>query len=350
MRKKLLLLAAGLHLASASTAGAVVVTAVGDVMLGGSAAPTLKKKGHAHAFEGTERLLRGGDITVGNLEAPITGRGTKFNGKRFCFRTASSAAGALQKAGFRVMTLANNHIMDYGADGLADTKKFLQVRFIASTGAGATLREAREPAVVEARGEKVAFLAYSLTQPVEFFAGAAKAGTAPGFAPFFTRDIARARLTADHVVVSFHWGDEGSGVPRTRQTEAARAAIDAGASAVIGHHPHVLQGIEFYRGAPILYSLGNFTFGSRSRTARTSMIARIILEKGQAGVEIVPINVLNSEVDFRPVPLAGTRREQALREIRALSLPFGTRFVSSDNRILAVPGEVADGLPPVRRN
>ena len=320
--------------ATAAFPDGIVITAVGDIMLAGQGSRTLTARGFDHAFAGTAVELRKGDILVGNLEAPITSGGTEFTGKKFRFRTRPEAAEALSRAGFTVLTLANNHIMDFGAEGLAETLSHLDRARILHAGAGATLAEARREALVTVKGRRVAFLAYSLTFPVEFYAGAGNPGAAQGVDGRVRDDIIRARGTADYVVVSFHWGEELARTPKPYQQKAARAAIDAGADLVLGHHPHVLQGIERYRGKTILYSLGNFAFGSLSRSAERSMIARITFDSTGQTVEVVPLNVLNSEVRFRPAVLSGRRGEEVIDRLNLLSEPFNARLVASGGRYL----------------
>ena len=125
------------------------------------------------------------------------------------------------------------------------------------------------------------------------------------------------------MLVSFHWGSEGATSPSPYQVAAARAAIDAGADVILGHHPHVLQGIERYKKGVILYSLGNFAFGSYSRTASRSIIARITLDDGVKGLELIPLNVQNREVRFQPRPLKGKERETAMDRLRRTCLEMG---------------------------
>ena len=330
----LLILAFLCGVTAMARADGIVITAVGDIMLAGQSTRTLAARGFDHAFAGTISELRKGDILVGNLEAPITRGGAEFSGKKFRFRSSPEVAVTLSRAGFTVLTLANNHLMDFGAEGLADTLTNLDRARILHAGAGATQAEARREALVTVKGKRVAFLAYSLTYPAEFYAGAGHPGTAQGISGRVTEDIARARSAADHVVVSFHWGAELARKPKPYQQRAAHAAIDAGADLVLGHHPHVLQGIERYRGKTILYSLGNFVFGSMSRSADRSMIARITLDGAEQTLEVIPINVLNSEVRFRPTILAGKRGDEVIERLNLLSERFNTRLVSSGGRYL----------------
>ena len=318
--------------ATVAFADGIVITAVGDIMLAGQGSRTLTMRGFDYAFAGSAAELRKGDILVGNLEAPLTCGGTEFSGKKFRFRTRPEAADALSRAGFTVLTLANNHIMDFGADGLADTLGALDRAGILHTGAGATLAEARREALVTVKGKRVAFLAYSLTFPKEFYAGAGHSGAAQGGADRVRDDIVRARRSAEYVVISFHWGAELAGTPKPYQQQSAHAAIDAGADLVLGHHPHVLQGIERYRGKTILYSLGNFAFGSMSRAADRSMIARITLGGADQTVEVVPLNVFNSEVRFRPAILTGKRGDEVIDRLNRLSESFNTRLTVSGGR------------------
>jgi poly-gamma-glutamate synthesis protein (capsule biosynthesis protein) len=303
-------------------------------MLAGSATAILDRQGYDLPFAATRSILSNSHITIGNLEAPITGRGSGFSDKRFRFRSRPEAARALKDAGFTVLTLANNHILDYGAIGLSDTLSSLDCIGISYCGAGKNLTAARTPGVIKAQGVRVAFLAYSLTYPAEFFAGTARYGTAPGHASLFVEDIRSARKGADYVVVSFHWGRELNSSPQQYQVAAARSAIDAGADLVLGHHPHVLQGIERYRNGLIFYSLGNFAFGSRSVASDRSIIARINLDQGVKEAEIIPLNVLNREVGFQPVPLKGKKGRDVIERLNTLSTGRGVRIAAESGRYL----------------
>ena len=302
----------------------IVINAVGDIMLAGSATPTFARLGYDYPFAATDAELKRGDLAVGNLEAPIAASGDEFTGKRFRFHAAPQSAAALKRAGFSVVTLANNHMMDFGKQALLETLSHLDRNGILHAGAGPSLVAARQQALFQVKGARIAFLAYSLTYPKEFYATRAHAGTAPGYSGYFKKDIAQAKASADYVVVSFHWGSEGATSPSPYQTAAAHAAVNAGADVVLGHHPHVLQGIERYKKGIILYSLGNFAFGSLSRATSRSVIARITLDNGVKGVELVPLNVCNCEVRFQPRPLKGKEGELVIARLNRLSREMGT--------------------------
>lgn len=318
---------------SSAFAAKVVVNAVGDIMLAGKASASFARLGYDYPFAATVSALKNGDIAVGNLEAPLAQNGTEFKNKKFRFKTDPQAATALKRAGFSILTLANNHMLDFGSDGLRETIYNLDQQGIQHSGAGETLAMARREALVNCNGGKIAFLAYSLTYPEEFYAGDKRAGTAPGFRPYYQEDIARARTVADYVVVSFHWGTEKAAMPKKYQIAAAHRAVDAGADVVLGHHPHVLQGIEHYKGAVIFYSLGNYAFGSRSSSAR-SVIARVTLDNGVKEVELIPLNVLNSEVSFQPRLLTGKKGQEVINRLNTMSKEMGTVIIDDHGRYL----------------
>jgi poly-gamma-glutamate synthesis protein (capsule biosynthesis protein) len=334
-----------LLLPQGTAAEAVTINAVGDIMLAGSGAAFFKKHGYDYPFAGTETVLQQADIVTGNLESPIADSGEEFTDKKFRFRTDPAAAPALKKAGFTHLSLANNHILDFGAAALGETRKLLSYQGITSSGAGTDLTSARKESIVTVKGKRIAFLSYSLTYPAEFFATVSSPGTAPGFAQFFIKDITRVKALADHVIVSFHWGTEGSNYPKEYQKVTARRAIDAGADIILGHHPHVLQGIEYYKEGVIFYSLGNFAFASMSRTADRSIIARITIDDGIKEVEIIPLNVINSEVCFQPKVLSGAAAARVSRRLDNLSSGMGTAIVSIDGRYVARPVSATPAEP-----
>jgi len=317
------------------------IAAVGDIMLGGTATPELRKYGYDYPFELTAPILKQAQIVFGNLEGPLTAGGTSETNKQYVFRSPpDKVAPALARAGFNLVSLANNHILDYGPQGLEDTRAALDRAGIRAVGAGRNLNEARAPAIMTAEGITVAFLAYSLTFPEEFWAGPDTPGTAFGHERHVREDVAAARQRADIVVVSFHWGTEGKTELRDYQITLARAAIDAGASVVLGHHPHILQAVERYRQGAILYSLGNFVFGSYSRIATRSMISLITFRDRQLReIRLIPINVNNPEVVFQPKPLTGQDAVEAMALVQQLSLTRGTDLEYRDDSAILTLGE-----------
>lgn len=294
-------------------------------------------------------LLRSADLTIGNLEAPLSTRGERLALKlddrgrtrsgQFLFRAPPAQAIRLADAGFDVLTLANNHIMDYGPEALHETTEVLDQAGIRHTGAGADLTDARRPAIVEAAGQTIAVRAYVCagTLPgIEGFAATADSagaafvhGDGAGEPTEQTRemlqeDIGRAQAEADFVIVSFHWGTESRFRPDPLPRALARYAIDSGANMIVGHHPHVLQGIEIYRGAPICYSLGNFVFPTPWEINHDSAVFELVLREGAwRRIVLHPVKLRNPAGDPEAATGADLRRIVGL--FTSLSEEMGTR-------------------------
>jgi poly-gamma-glutamate synthesis protein (capsule biosynthesis protein) len=310
----------------------IAINAVGDVMLAGRWATTIRKNGYDSPFRGVVAQLKAGDISIANLESPIARGGVEFTEKKFRFRAEPELAGALKESGINLVTLANNHSMDYGAQALAETMINLERSGIAWIGAGESLAEARKMALYTIKGKKIAFLGYSLTQPMEFFAGRGRPGTAPGFENIFVEDIRRARQQADYVIVSFHWGTEGRSAIQPYQRTVAHKAIDAGADVIIGHHPHVLRGIERYKTGIVFYSLGNFAFASKGRSADAGLMVRLRFSEGVREAELLPLDILHRRVGFQPQPVSGKQAAGIIERLNTLSITLNSSIENRDGR------------------
>lgn len=332
--------------ATAKPSQKLLIAAVGDIMLDGSAREIMRREGYAYAFNGTREWLQRADIAFGNLEGPLTRRGVPAEDKKYLFRSPpDEVVKSLADAGFDVVSLANNHSLDYGAEGLSDTIAALDKGGIRHVGAGDDLRQARQSTIIVRNGLRVAFLGYSLTFPEEFWAGRNRPGTAFGHKDHIVDDVKKARTEADIVVVSFHWGRESTTELRPYQTWLGREAIDAGAALVIGHHPHILQAVERYKDGVILYSMGNFAFGSYSQKARHSAFAEIEFEQDKlTQVRLLPINVLNVDVLFQPTALSGKQADKVVEELQQLSGKRGTTLVNEQG--IAVLKMKAESKPP----
>jgi len=325
-----ILLAAGPHTGAADTAS-VTVLAVGDVMMGASMEPSIRENGPDHPFAGTAHAIRRADIAICNLEAPFGTKGKPFN-KKFTFLVPPSYAGALARAGFDAVAMANNHMMDFGPGPLEETIRILDSLGIAHSGAGRDLAAARKPAVVERNGLKVAFLSYSEVYPSQFWATAKRPGTAQGLDGHVAQDVAAARKAADLVVVSFHWGAEMMDSPKPYQKRLAHLSVDSGADLVLGHHPHILQGMELYKGRLIAYSLGNFAFGSRSRKCTESVMLEVRLAKNGPGeARIIPVCVDNLKTGFQPRIENGDSGKRILTNLLSISKNLGIVFEPTDS-------------------
>ncbi len=311
---------------------AITFDAVGDVMLGREVGRLIASRGAAFPFERVQPVLAGADVRFANLEIALTERGSAA-AKDYVFRAPPASVAALTLGGFNLVSVANNHTLDYGAVGLADTIDALDRAGIAHAGAGRTADEAHAPAIITLKGLRLALLAY-VNVPNDGrsgFVAASMAATAgrPGVAwatvEAVRRDVQAAKERADLVVVSLHTGNEYVSTPNPLQRELAHAAVDAGAALVLGAHPHVLQGVEFYQGAPIIYSLGNFVFDLDDDDRRQpglptllTLIFRVTLTaSGARGVRFIPAMIDPRE--GRPIPVAGAEARPVLDRMYTLT-------------------------------
>lgn len=288
-----------------------------------------------YGFDRIRPALDGGDLFVVNLECPFTARGDKIE-KNFNFRARPELVATLLNAGVGAVSLANNHMMDYGPVGLADTLATLDTAKIPHFGAGRTLAEARQPAIVTVKGVRIAFLGYFFLgdhniEPPEVIATESTPGVAGHhdnadvMEKMLREDIALARPRADLVIPFFHWGKEGEHEPQPYQQRLAHAAIEAGAAAVFGSHPHVLQGMELFHGGPVLYSMGNFVFGGNwNPRVKESAIVRLRMSSaGYLGSEIIPIQTdLYPERPAQPFLLEGDAGTVVLQHLAEYSKAF----------------------------
>ena len=260
---------AGRLLRAQTVAGETMhMIAVGDVMLDRALGAAISNGNLDYPFAHVAELLRSADVAAANVESALGDVGERAE-KSYTFRAPPAAAASLARAGFDVVTLANNHALDYGPSALTQGISLLQSAGIKSVGAGENAAAARTPALITKNGITLAILGY-VHVPVEgrppYFDTQSWAATetTPGLAwanPEQIRtDVAAAGRQADHVVVFLHSGYEYVPAPSEPQKAAAHAAVNAGASLVIGHHAHILQGVEFLESGVIVFGLGNFAF------------------------------------------------------------------------------------------
>jgi len=255
---------------------------VGDIMLSRTVGDIMAKKNDwKYPFLEMADFLRSADLTVGNLEGPISSRGVN-QGSIYSFRADPQAAEGLLYSGFDVLSIANNHILDWGRTALSDTIGVLNDVGIAAVGAGHNFEEANAPRVIEIRGVKIAFLAYTDLYPQSLWATETQGGVSAPTLENIKKFISIARDQADVVILLWHWGEEYETASRSREQAIARALIDAGADIIVGHHPHVVQEVEEYNGGYIAYSLGNFVFDQNfSEDTRRGRALKIILRNGK---------------------------------------------------------------------
>lgn len=364
--------------ASEAPRAVVSFLACGDILLARTPGARAEAYGYRYLFRNVRELISSADFAFANLENPASYLGKPYPGKpeNVTFRADPAALFGLAWAGFDFVSLANNHINDYGPRALAETLDYLDLLGLARAGAGRDAEEARRPAIVERGGVRVAVLAYA--EPIwsvvearsstayraatrserraaalsaEAFdpipaglppladgslpgavarpdaAASSRAGLAVARVEDMRADVARVLSVhkPDYLFVSVHWGEEHERFPRAFQRRFGRAAIDAGATAVIGHHPHVLQAIERYGGGLIVYSLGNFVFDMAEPSTYESAAVRFSLEGGRIRrVEIVPI--LIARYEYAPAPARGAGASTILNRLKAWSAPYGTEL------------------------
>ena len=262
----------------------VTLAAFGDANLGDGVADVMAVRGALWPWGDVAPVLRRADLAFGNLECAVSWRGSPL-AKEYTFRGSPRALRRIATfTGIDVLNLANNHAADFGTAALLDTVRHVRASGVIPVGAGATLARARRPRVVRRLGLRVAFAGFSDINPPGFVAGPGSPGTSPA-TPEAVRSVIRAaRRRADVVVATFHWGVERAPRENARQRLLARAALDAGAAAVIGAHPHVLQPVR--RAGPrqvVAYSLGNFVWSAGS--AATTSTGILHLRLSARGVE-----------------------------------------------------------------
>jgi poly-gamma-glutamate capsule biosynthesis protein CapA/YwtB (metallophosphatase superfamily) len=328
-------------------------------------------------FGDVSPVLAGADVLIGNQEGVVSDRGTPLLGKKevgsSCVRGASDSVRPLAKVGFHVISLANNHGMDFGAEALAHSIQLFRDAGIQTVGGGDDASAAHAPALLTRGGVRIAVLAYTSVFPPFGYAATA---TGPGLAvvrastayetppnvpyqpgtPASTLtipdpddlaavedDIHRARLEADLVVALFHWGVVGMTRPPGYCRELGRSAIDAGADLVLGHHPHVLQGAEFYRDRLICYSLSHFAFEHAGHSFPLSwpyVHDTVIFSASITDGRIVDPGFLAVTMDptTHDLSMSDRRRSADLAShLTSLSADFGTRFELDGDWLVPVP-------------
>lgn len=344
-------------MAAADRTDEIVVMLVGDIYV--------QRGDPASVFRHIREKLATADLVIGNLEGAYADGGTPWpKGGINVWKADARQMAAIEAGGFHAMSATNNHIMDFGHDGLLETLANLDRIGVKHAGAGRNAAEAYAPAILERNGVRVALLAYTSV----FVPGWEALDNRPGLAVMAARtayepplrfaenpgrppkvvtwvlpdskarlveDIANARTQADFVICSFHWGVSEGHVPLTDyQVELGHHAVDSGADFVFGHHPHLMQGIELYKGVPIFYSLGNLTFarhnGAKGHELET-MIARLRIRGGRiVDVDYIPL-LSDEKLDPHVLPLSEAAAVTSI--VGRRSATFGTRFTPEGDAV-----------------
>lgn len=277
---------------------------VGDIMFDRGVEYMVEKYGQSDfkfPFLKIADYLKGADILVGNLEGPISDKGQKV-GSIYSFRSNPKAVEGLNFAGFDIVSMSNNHVFDYGREAMEDAFQRLKKAGIDYVGGGFNETEAYSPRIKDIRDTKIAFLSYTNLGSEYWRAQGDKSGISWLEKERMEKEIKDAKSKADIIVVSLHYGEEYFSEPNDLQVSISRAAIDAGADLVVGHHPHVVQRIEKYKPSSeeslllgkegfIAYSLGNFVFDQAfSEETMTGLLLKVSISHGKI-TGLFPINV-----------------------------------------------------------
>lgn len=307
---------------------------VGDIMLGRLVNEELKVRPPEYPWGDTLPLFWDADFRMANLECVISDRGAPWSAtpKVFHFRSDSKNVGVLKASRLNAVSLANNHTLDFGYEALFEMLNILAQHGIAHTGAGKNADEASRPAVIEQKGAMVGIVAFTDNEP-----GWEATGEQPGvfYVPVDVSDgraqklfriVNQARRETDLLIVSAHWGPNWGYRPQTNHIPFAHALIDAGADVVYGHSCHVFQGIEIYKGRPILYSTGNFVDDYAVDPVERNDESFIFIIEFTGG-QLKTLQLYPTVIEDFQARLA--RKDQALsiaEKMKNLSREFGTNF------------------------
>lgn len=270
-------------------AGDALLAFAGDVMFSDAYLDAYNRSGiQALADSNMLSHMQNADLFIFNEEFPFSLQGEAMEDKQFTFRADPKYVKIFQDLGTDIVTVANNHSLDFGRDAFCDTLATLDQAGITRIGGGYNAAEASAPATRTINGQSFAIFAATRVSPSwDWYATDNQAGIFQTYdAAKLNASIKEASQTYDHVIVFVHWGIERNETPEDYQRSLAKGYIDAGADLVVGCHPHVLQGFEYYNGVPIIYSLGNYLFGNRD--GQTVLLETTFTDENPPSVKLIP--------------------------------------------------------------
>lgn len=314
----------------------------GDVMLGRLVRSQILLHGAGYPLEAVADIMRAADLTIVNLECAITASTGRWPGKQkaFYFGAPPQAAGTLAQAGVDLVSLANNHTLDFDVGGLFDTLRHLRKYGIAWTGAGTHLGPARTPAIVQRHGIRVGMAAFCDHQP-DFAATPSRPGIAyldlndeAGALAVWRKALARLRRAqADWPILSLHWGPNMVARPSLQFRHLARAAIDMGWKILFGHSAHVFHGIEIYRGCPIIYAAGDLVDDyAVDPWFRNDLQLLIDIAVGADRLRQIRLHPIVID-ECRTLPAVGEQFDQITARMTSLCAELGTRVSSNGHDV-----------------
>jgi poly-gamma-glutamate synthesis protein (capsule biosynthesis protein) len=308
--------------------------AVGDIMLDRKVGERIKADGSRGLLAAVAPDLARADLVFANLESPLSTEGP-HDPANCCFRADPATVKVLALGHIGIVSLANNHTLNPGRVGIVQTMDTLDKAGIRYCGAAREQAQASWPRVMNVKGFRVGFQAFT---DLDFAHGSYS--KVPRDLEWHKQQITQAKNKCDLLVVSYHWGVEENEAPTARQKQIAHLAIAAGADVVLGHHPHVLEGVEFYQGHPILYSLGNFVFDQRPGLKTQSGVFHLLYTEGQGWtVKMLPVTLPRPRLGPE-FPAAGTR-DAILKRFAGYCQQLGTPHQVEQGMLVMTPSLAA---------
>jgi len=330
----------------------VTLAFIGDVILAREVESSIRKYGPGYIFERVAEVLREADLVLGNLECPISERGKALRFKNVVFNANPIVLSALACGNFAVMSIANNHIFDYGEEALLDTLVNLHQAGITPVGAGENKRQAYQPVIIKIVDLSVVFIAATwrceATRRKKHQPQAAEMDF-----DVISSQIHALKSTNDIIVVSLHTGVEYFDYPIPEVRRSCLELLKCGADIIVGSHPHVLQGIERLNEKIVAYSLGNFVtpylpeYGDNQRVWQSGILQVYIENRRISGYEFTPVKI---RVSGQPYVLEGVEKNDALVEMDRLSALLGDSHIETNFWKLAGARSVEDTLPVLLKN
>ncbi|WP_415841043.1 CapA family protein [Paenibacillus typhae] len=318
----------------AQPADRITLTFAGDILLDGFVGEQIARYGVNFPFAKVAPVLQKADLAFANLETPVSVRGQAAE-KTFAFRSKPETLGGLSYAGIDGVTLANNHILDYGQNAMLDTLVHLDRNKIGHTGAGSNMDQAFKPYVKTIKGKRIAVLGASrVLSGSSWHAGK----NTPGAASAYTAEpllgaIKKSAKDNDYTIVYLHWNEEFADYPEKYARTLAKQLIDSGADIILGAHSHCLMGIEYYKHKPIYYSLGNFVFNKSTRGGEKTvhtMLADFTITSSGITSRITPLKIIGGQPNF----MGAAYNKEAIMKLNKLSF----------NAKIAADGTVSEKL------
>lgn len=300
----------------------VRITFTGDLMMDWSVKETMNEKGADYPFVHVKEELQRADLAVANLETAVTARDDSYKDRsqRFNFKSNPEHLEGLKNAGFGLVSLANNHALDYGEEGLLDSMEYIQEYGMDYVGAGTTIDEAFSGQTYTINGQTIRIMAASRFVPSPnwyTFDANTRAGIAGAYdLDYLLEKVEKEKEGADHLILYIHWGIEQTDIPAEYQKHYVKKLAEAGVDAIVGHHPHWLQGFEYYEGIPVAYSLGNFLFPDyvSGNSAETGLLT-LTLHKDEIRMEFKPYYIKDDQI----IPLSTAEEQQIIDKLERVS-------------------------------